>query len=66
MTDPMKPKTYRDIVFPNAAMTRLVDDLVTNRLVFPANGKNGLLIYGPNGTGTVSYTRLTLPTNREV
>jgi DNA polymerase III delta prime subunit len=51
MTDPMKPKTYRDIVFPNAAMTRLVDDLVTNRLVFPANGKNGLLIYGPNGTG---------------
>ena len=28
--------------------------------------KKPILIEGPAGTGTVSYTHLTLPTNREV
>lgn len=51
MTTMMQPTTYKDIIFPNAETARLVDDLVTSRLPFPAHGKNGLMIYGPTGTG---------------
>lgn len=51
MTNLMQPRSYKDIIFPNAETAQLLDDLVTNRLPFPAHGKNGLLIYGPNGTG---------------
>ena len=33
-------------------------------LAVPTGARYGFL--GPNGSGTVSYTHLTLPTNREV
>lgn len=58
MTSVMQPQSYKDIVFPNAATAQLVEDLVTNRLSFPAYGKNGLLIYGPNGTGKSTLASL--------
>jgi DNA polymerase III delta prime subunit len=43
--------SYKDVIFPSAATAKLVDDIVSNQISFPAYGKNGLLIYGPNGTG---------------
>lgn len=52
------PTSYKDIIYPNAATAQLVDDIVTNQLPFPAHGKNGLLIYGPNGTGKTTLARL--------
>ncbi len=52
------PKTYQDIVYPSAAAAALVHNLVTNRMPFPANGKNGLLIYGPSGTGKSTLAQL--------
>ena len=52
------PMSYKDIVYPNAATAKLVDDIVTNKLPFPAHGKNGLVIYGPNGTGKSTLARL--------
>jgi replication-associated recombination protein RarA len=45
------PKTYKDICYASAAVEKLVDDLATNAISFPAHGKSGILIYGPNGTG---------------
>ncbi len=52
------PMSYKDIVYANAATAKLVDDIVTNKLPFPAHGKNGLLIYGPNGTGKSTLATL--------
>ena len=34
--------------------------------LFPLGWPRGMLLYGPPGTGTVSYTHLTLPTKRIV
>jgi len=56
---PLPPLTsYKQILFPTKATADFVDDLVTNRLPFPANGKNGIIIYGPTGTGKTSLMRL--------
>ena len=56
---PLPPLTsYKQILFPTAAVAQLVDDLVTNTLPFPANGKNGLVIFGPPGTGKTALMQL--------
>ena len=50
--------SYKQIKFPSQKVADYVDDLVTNRLPFPANDKNGILIYGPTGTGKTSLMKL--------
>jgi replication-associated recombination protein RarA len=50
--------SYKQIKFPSQEVADLVEDLVTNRLPFPANDKNGILIYGPTGTGKTSLMKL--------
>ena len=50
--------SYKQILYPTPAVAQLVDDIVTNRVPFPANGKNGLIIYGPTGTGKTSLMKL--------
>lgn len=57
--------SYKQIVYPSQTVECLVDDIVTNQLTFPANGKNGLLIYGPYGTGKSTLARL-LPADMEL
>ena len=52
------PKSYQDIVYPSDEVAALVHNLVTDRLPFPANSKNGLLIYGPNGTGKSTLAQM--------
>ena len=39
---------------------------VVNDVSFSVKGGEIVGLLGPNGAGTVSYTHLTLPTNREV
>lgn len=58
MNNAFQPTSYKDLVYPTPQAKKLVDDLVTNRLPFPAHGKNGLIIYGPNGTGKSTLARL--------
>lgn len=58
MTSLTAPMSYKDVIYPNAASAKLVDDIVTAQISFPAHGKNGLVIYGPNGTGKSTLARL--------
>jgi len=58
MCNMMQPVTYKDIIYGSKSAAKLVDNIVTNKLPFPAYGKNGLLIYGPNGTGKSTLARL--------
>ena len=51
MSNSYTPQTYKDFVFADPATERLLDYLVINAEAFPANGKTGLLLYGPYGTG---------------
>ena len=58
MNNVTTPMSYKDIIYPNAATAKLVDGIVTNVIPFPAHGKNGLLLYGPNGTGKSTLATL--------
>ena len=58
-------KNYNQIVYPSQEVATLVDDIVTNKMEFPKHGKNGLLIYGPNGTGKSTLAGL-LPPDMEL
>lgn len=45
------PKTPEDIVFASDATRDLVLDLISGKAAFPAYGCNGIILYGPYGTG---------------
>jgi replication-associated recombination protein RarA len=55
------PQSYHQIVYPSTAVYQKVDNLVTNTIPFPANGKTGILIHGPNGTGKTALAQLLPP-----
>lgn len=51
MLNTLAPTSRKDFAFANPATERLLDRIVMNPQSFPANGKSGVLLYGPNGTG---------------
>ena len=58
MNQSFQPTSYKDIVFPSVQVTQLLDDLVTNQIPFPSHGRNGVICYGPNGTGKSTLVSL--------
>lgn len=51
------PKSLDDFVFSNPAMKTLPEDLTTGRRPFPCSGRNGVMIYGPAGTGKTALAK---------
>jgi replication-associated recombination protein RarA len=54
----IKPQTYRDIVYPDAATATLIEAIVKDAGRFPATNVSGVLLYGPPGTGKTTLSRL--------
>lgn len=52
------PKSVADIVFANDEDKALIADIVSGARPFPAFGKNGILLYGINGTGKSALAKL--------
>lgn len=55
------PKSITDIVYGSDTAKDLVSQLVTGLMPFPFSGVNGIILYGPNGTGKSALARI-LPT----
>jgi replication-associated recombination protein RarA len=51
-------RNCHDIIYPNDIVQKRVEYLAANDLPFPAHGKNGVLIYGPYGTGKSTLARV--------
>ncbi len=52
------PQSLGDIVFANDHDENLLMDIVHGRRPFPSGGKNGILLYGVNGTGKSALAKL--------
>ena len=55
------PTSLDDFVFSHPAYEHLLRDIVGGIQPFPEHGKNGIILYGPNGTGKSALAKL-LPT----
>lgn len=52
------PKNITDIVYGSDKARDLVSQLVTGSMPFPFSGVNGIILYGPNGTGKSALARI--------
>ena len=52
------PKSITDIVYGSDKAKDLVSQLVTGSMPFPFSGVNGIILYGPNGTGKSALARI--------
>lgn len=52
------PQSISDIVYRDAASEQLIYDLVHNICPFPYTGKNGIILYGPYGTGKTTLAQI--------
>lgn len=55
------PTTVQDIVYGDDKAQRLIAEIVSGVMPFPFAGANGIILYGPNGTGKSALARI-LPT----
>lgn len=55
------PTTVQDIVYGDDKAQRLIAEIVSGVMPFPFAGANGVILYGPNGTGKSALARI-LPT----
>ncbi|HQT82372.1 MAG: hypothetical protein B7Z60_09355 [Ferrovum sp. 37-45-19] len=53
-----EPQTIVDCVIGNQKSKQLLDNLVSNKIPFPAFGKSGILLYGTWGTGKTTLAKL--------
>lgn len=56
--DKYTPKSLSEIVFADDISKQKVFNIVEGRRPFPMSGKNGILLYGINGTGKTALARL--------
>jgi replication-associated recombination protein RarA len=52
------PKNTADIVYGSDKAKDFVSQLVTGSMPFPFSGVNGIILYGPNGTGKSALARI--------
>lgn len=52
------PQSVEDIVYASEESKWLVSDIISGSRPFPAFGKNGILLYGLNGTGKSALAKL--------
>lgn len=52
------PKNIADIVYGSDKAKDFVSQLVTGSMPFPFSGVNGIILYGPNGTGKSALARI--------
>jgi replication-associated recombination protein RarA len=52
------PRSVEDIVFGDERAQSLIADIVSGVMPFPFSGVNGILLYGPNGTGKSALARI--------
>ena len=52
------PTTLDDFAFSDPNSEELLRDIMGGLQPFPENGQNGILLYGPNGTGKTALARL--------
>jgi len=52
------PKGLQDVVFHSDAARTMLEDLVSGDIGFPLSGKNGVILYGIQGTGKSALARI--------
>lgn len=52
------PSSINDIVYHSVVERKMINDIATGKIQFPACGKNGILLYGIYGTGKTTLAKL--------